>query len=202
MKDGEWIARKSNRLRVTLHARCTALDAEEQGVTLVNVTPEGCCMTTGGLALQRGVAVLVRLENGEALTGQVRWCDDERAGIEFDSYLPQHRVDYLRREQTTFLGETDHSQLAVRRSVWSHSALGSRPETPQRRAIFLLTAESRFRSIFTPENRMGHASASRLRICATRISPAIGESAGSTTLDPNGRIRLVIGQTIVNRVPS
>lgn len=117
MKDGEWIARKSNRLRVTLHARCTALDGEEQGVTLVNVTPEGCCMTTGGLALQRGVAVLVRLENGEALTGQVRWCDDERAGIEFDSYLPQHRVDYLRREQTTFLGETDHSQLAVRRSV-------------------------------------------------------------------------------------
>lgn len=118
MTDGAWIARRSERLRVTLHARCVAPGSDgEQGVTLINITPEGCCMTTGGMTLQRGAAVLVRLENGEALTGQVRWCDGERAGIEFERYLPQHRVDTLRREQTSFLSEADRSQPAVRRSV-------------------------------------------------------------------------------------
>lgn len=117
MTDGAWIVRRSNRLRVTLQVRCLVADGEDQGVTLVNITPEGCCITTGGVTLQRGVAVLIRLENGEALTGQVRWCDNERAGIEFDSYLPPHRVEYLRREQTSFLSESDRSQPSVRRSV-------------------------------------------------------------------------------------
>ena len=117
MSDGAWIVRRSNRLRITLHVRCIVADGDEQGVTLVNITPEGCCITTGGNTLLRGVAVLIRLENGETLTGQVRWCDNERAGIEFDRYLPQHRVEYLRREQTTFLSESDRSQPVVRRSV-------------------------------------------------------------------------------------
>lgn len=117
MSDGAWTARRSERLRVTLHARCNTGEGDDQGVMLVNITPEGCCMTTGGVTLQRGAAVLVRLENGEALTGLVRWCDDEKAGIEFDHFLPQSRVDYLRREQTSFLAEADRNQPLVRRSV-------------------------------------------------------------------------------------
>lgn len=117
MTDGVWVARRSERLRVTLHARCTVPGSDDQGVTLINITPEGCCMTTGGMTLQRGAAVLIRLENGEGLTGVVRWCDGERAGIEFEHYLPQSRVDYLRREQTSFLSEADRNQPAVRRSV-------------------------------------------------------------------------------------
>ncbi|MES2494429.1 MAG: PilZ domain-containing protein [Pseudomonadota bacterium] len=114
MTDRAWVTRRSDRLRVTLHARCSSADGDEQGVTLVNITPEGCCMTTGGVTLQPGAAVLVRLENGEALTGHVRWCDGERAGMEFDRYLPQHRVDHLRREQTTFLSDAERGQPAVR----------------------------------------------------------------------------------------
>lgn len=117
MSDGAWIARRSERLRVTLHARCNTADGDDHGVTLINITPEGCCMTTGGTTLQRGAAVLVRLENGEALAGLVRWCDGERAGIEFDHYLPQSRVDCLRREQTSFLSEADRNQPRAVRSV-------------------------------------------------------------------------------------
>ncbi len=112
-----WVARKSERLRVTLQARCTAPDGDDRGVTLVNITPEGCCMTLGGTTLQRGIAVLVRLQNGEALTGVVRWFDGEKAGIEFDRYLSQDRVDYLRREQSTFLSESDWTHHRVQRSV-------------------------------------------------------------------------------------
>jgi len=112
--DRAWVIRRSERLRVTLHARCSPADGEERGVTLINITPEGCCMTTGGTMLQRGAAVLVRLENDEALTGHVRWCDGERAGIEFEHYLPQYRVDHLRREQTSFLSEAERGQPAIR----------------------------------------------------------------------------------------
>jgi hypothetical protein len=118
---GAWFARRNERLRVTLHARCVSRDEggadRLAAITLVNITPEGCCMATGGATLVPGTAVLIRLESGEALTGLVRWCDGEKAGIEFEHYLPQARVDYLRREHSTFLSETDHSQLKVQRSV-------------------------------------------------------------------------------------
>lgn len=120
MADNAWFPRRTERLRVTLHARCVtpdAANAEDRGVTLVNITPEGCCMTTGGATLTPGTAVLVRLESGESLTGRVRWCDGEKAGIEFEHYLTPARVEYLRREHSTFLSETDWSQQKVQRSV-------------------------------------------------------------------------------------
>jgi hypothetical protein len=74
-------------------------------------------MTTGGQALTPMTAVLIRLETGESLTGMVRWCDGEKAGVEFHHYLPQARVEYLRREHSTFLSETDWSMKTVQRSV-------------------------------------------------------------------------------------
>ena len=121
MTDAHWHGRRTERLRVTLHARCSVSDAQgnsqDGGVTLVNITPEGCCMTTGGITLAQGTAVLVRLETGESLTGLVRWCDGEKAGIEFEHYLPAARVEYLRREHSTFLSESDPSLRKVQRSV-------------------------------------------------------------------------------------
>ena len=107
MADAGWFPRRTERLRVTLNARCSTPSADgdgvgDRGVTLVNITPE---------------AVLVRLETGEALTGLVRWCDGEKAGIEFEHYLTPARVDYLRREHSTFLSETDWSMRRVQRSV-------------------------------------------------------------------------------------
>ncbi len=121
MNDASWTSRKTERLRVTLHARCTAPGTDgserENGVTLVNITPEGCCMTTGGTALAVHTAVLVRLESGEALTGWVRWFDGEKAGVEFEHFLTPDRVEYLRREHSTFLSEVDWSQSRVQRSV-------------------------------------------------------------------------------------
>jgi len=121
VSDGTWFARRSERLRVTLNARCTSTtedgESADTGVTLVNITPEGCCMTTGGAMLANETAVLVRLESGEALTGWVRWCDGEKAGIEFDRLLSPSRVEFLRREHSSFLAEADHSQFKVQRSV-------------------------------------------------------------------------------------
>jgi len=120
--DSAWYPRRNERLRVTLNARCSAPgddggNRQDGGVTLVNITPEGCCMTTGGLTLAPHTAVLIRLETGEALTGLVRWCDGEKAGIEFYHYLAPARVEYLRREHSTFLSETDWSMQKVQRSV-------------------------------------------------------------------------------------
>lgn len=117
MKDGTWVARKSERLRVTINAACRFGADGEQGVTLVNITPEGCCMTTGGATYQRGLAVLVRLDSGEALTGVIRWSDGARAGVEFDHVLPPSRVEFLRRHQSTFLSDTQTHYLGGARSV-------------------------------------------------------------------------------------
>ncbi len=125
MADDAWFPRRAERLRVTLNARCSAAtdaglageNPSDRGVTLVNITPEGCCMTTSDHKLTSGMAVLVRLETGESLTGFVRWCDGEKAGIEFEHYLSPARVEYLRREHSTFLSESDWSERRIQRSV-------------------------------------------------------------------------------------
>ncbi|MFC3173403.1 PilZ domain-containing protein [Novosphingobium bradum] len=116
MPEQKWVHR-SERLKVTLHARMAAPDGAESGVTLVNINSEGCCLTTGGATLATGTPVLVRLESGDSLQGTVRWCDGEKAGLAFQFHLPPARVEYLRREHTTFLAEADGTVGKVQRSV-------------------------------------------------------------------------------------
>jgi len=110
-------AQRSERLKVTLHARISASDGKEAGVTLVNINSEGCCLTIGGITLSQGTPVLVRLESGDSLSGIVRWFDGEKAGLAFEHYLPPARVEYLRREHSTFLAEADTTIGKVQRSV-------------------------------------------------------------------------------------
>jgi len=110
-------AQRSERLKVTLRARISASDGGEAGVTLVNINSEGCCLTTGGVNLAQGTPVLVRLESGDSLSGIVRWFDGEKAGLAFEHYLPPARVEYLRREHSTFLAEADTTIGKVQRSV-------------------------------------------------------------------------------------
>lgn len=86
-------------------------------VVIVNVTPEGCCLTLNGTAMQVGQHVLIRLESDEALNGTVRWLRDGQAGIQFDEYLEKKRLEYLRREHSTFLSEHEWSDEPVQRSV-------------------------------------------------------------------------------------
>lgn len=136
MSDGTWVPRKSERLRITLHARCTAPGdgtdgtgdttgngddngpaSQGRSVTLVNFSAGGCCMMTEGTRLAPGTAVRLRLGSGETLTGLVRWFDGERAGVAFDYSLTPARVEYLRREHSTFLSETDWTQTRVERPV-------------------------------------------------------------------------------------
>jgi hypothetical protein len=111
-----WVHR-SERLKVTLHARISSGEDDVAGVTLVNINSEGCCLTTGGASLAEGTPVLVRLETGDSLTGIVRWFDGEKAGLAFEHYLPTARVEYLRREHSTFLAEADTTIGKVQRSV-------------------------------------------------------------------------------------
>ncbi|HET9627924.1 MAG TPA: PilZ domain-containing protein [Novosphingobium sp.] len=116
MADTQWVQR-SERLKVTLHARISAAGESEAGVTLVNINSEGCCLTTGGVTLQEGTPVLVRLESGDSLSGIVRWFDGEKAGLAFTHSLPPARVEYLRREHSTFLSEADTTIGKVQRPV-------------------------------------------------------------------------------------
>jgi len=114
--ESNWVQR-SERLKVTLHARMSAGEGAEAGVTLVNINSQGCCLTTGGVTLREGTAVLVRLESGDTIQGIVRWFDGEKAGLAFEHVLPAARVEYLRREHSTFLAEADTTIGKVQRSV-------------------------------------------------------------------------------------
>ena len=116
MPEANWVHR-SERLKVTLHANMAVGEGAEAGVTLVNINSEGCCLTTGGVTLHEGTPVLVRLESGDSLNGIVRWFDGEKAGLAFQYHLPPARVEYLRREHSTFLSEADTTIGKVQRSV-------------------------------------------------------------------------------------
>jgi hypothetical protein len=104
-------------LRVTYFARCKTPAEQECDVVIVNVTPEGCCLIHNGAAMQIGLHLLIRLESGEALHGQVRWIRDGQAGILFDEYIDRPRMEYLRREHSTFMSEHEWVDEPVQRSV-------------------------------------------------------------------------------------
>jgi len=104
-------------LKITLQAHMSADGSSDTGVTLVNINSEGCCITTGGVALRQGTPVLVRLESGDTIHGIVRWTDDDKAGLAFTHLLPPARVEYLRREHSSFLAEADATIGKVQRSV-------------------------------------------------------------------------------------
>lgn len=117
MADETWQFRRSERLRITFFARCKASEESESGVVIVNVTPEGCCITLNGAPMQTGQHILLRLASQESLTGTVRWVRDGQAGIMFDEYLEPKRMEYLRREHSTFLSKHEWTDEPVQRSV-------------------------------------------------------------------------------------
>ncbi len=127
MSGGLHTLRKSERLRVTLFASCAPRDqpveadsapARARDVVLVNITPEGCCMTVReDAAPPVGSAVLIRLVTGDALLGTIRWVRSGQAGVLFDIAIGRARVDQLRREHSTFLSEIDVAERPAQRSV-------------------------------------------------------------------------------------
>jgi len=103
VSDEFWDNRRSERLRITCFARCRTPAGEDRDVVIVNITVEGCCLRIKPGVLRSGQHILIRLESGEALTGVIRWTRADQAGVLFDEYLDRRRLDYLRREHSTFL---------------------------------------------------------------------------------------------------
>ncbi len=117
MASGPRPVRNSERLRVTLFAKCKTVEGDDSEVVTVNFTQEGCCIELNGSVVQVGQSTLLRLETGDALTGTVRWAKNGQAGLEFDFPISRERVEYLRREHSTFLSESEWPEEPVKRSV-------------------------------------------------------------------------------------
>lgn len=112
-----WVNRRAERLRISYRARCKTPAEADRDVTIVNITPEGCCIVLNGATMKLGASILLRLESDECLTGSVRWVRDGRAGVLFEEYLEPRRLDYLRREHSTFLSEIDWDHQTTTRPV-------------------------------------------------------------------------------------
>ncbi len=117
MADEVRVYRRSERLRVTYFARCKKPAEAECDVVIVNVTPEGCCISLNGAVMQLDQHILIRLETGESLNGTVRWLRDGQAGILFEEFVDPKRLEYLRRNHSTFLSEHEWTDEPVQRSL-------------------------------------------------------------------------------------
>ncbi|MFM5932417.1 MAG: PilZ domain-containing protein [Novosphingobium sp.] len=117
MSSSETVVRRSERLRITCHARYRTAAQGDHDVVIINVDSYGCCLEPKGPCPGVGQQLLIRLESGESLTGEVRWTRDGRVGVAFNEVFDRTRVEYLRREHSTFLSETEWPEEKVVRSV-------------------------------------------------------------------------------------
>ena len=117
MADEVRVYRRSERLRVTFFARCKTPAEQQCDIVIVNVTPEGCCISLNGAHMSVDQHILIRLETGETLNGMVRWMRDGQAGVQFVEFIDRNRLEYLRREHSTFLSEHEKTDTPVQRSL-------------------------------------------------------------------------------------
>ena len=80
-----------------MDAECRVPGGTFGKVSIVDLTPEGCCIFARGLILREGQAVRITPASFQALPGVVRWNARGYAGIEFDSPLYGPVAEHLQK---------------------------------------------------------------------------------------------------------
>lgn len=87
--------RRAERKHVVLTAQCRTQNGLRDDGAILDISPEGCCVSTNRLFFRVGTRVVIRPEGMEGLTGIVRWIDGDKSGVEFDSPLYGPVLDHL-----------------------------------------------------------------------------------------------------------
>ena len=90
-------SRNLKRKSVEMPAKCRTQGGLRGSGRILDLSAQGCCVSTNGLFVRVGLKVVIRPEGLEGLTGTVRWIEGMRAGIEFDAPLYEPVVDHLAR---------------------------------------------------------------------------------------------------------
>ena len=94
--------RRSERIQVTLPARCRAHRSLNADVVLSDLTAEGCCIFTKNIFLRVGERVVIRPESLEGLPAIVRWVYRHQAGVEFEQPLYGPVAEHLQQRYVAF----------------------------------------------------------------------------------------------------
>lgn len=105
-------------------------------VGVLDLSPNGCRIDTGGSALAIGSPVFVRLDQLGAVRAIVRWQEDRIAGLEFDSPLYPPVVDHLvanwpERGQVTVAAKRDAPFLLASRNDSTSRLVLPTSQSPQ-----------------------------------------------------------------------
>ena len=88
------MARREDRHPLALSANCRTLHSRKN-VSLWDLSSRGCRVLLDGMELKIGQCIVLKTEGLEALSGIVRWCRDDFAGVEFDNPLHPSVVGHL-----------------------------------------------------------------------------------------------------------
>ena len=94
--------RRSERISVTLPARCRTHRNLHADVVLSDITAEGCSIFTKNIFLRVGERVVIRPESLEGLPAIVRWAYRNRAGVEFEQPLYGPVAEHLQQRYVAF----------------------------------------------------------------------------------------------------
>lgn len=104
--------RREARDRIAMPGRLRRNVTCRTEVGVLDLSPNGCRIDTGGSLLAIGSPVFVRLDQLGAVRATVRWQEDRIAGLEFDSPLYPPVVDHLVAnwpEQGGVVGAVEHA---------------------------------------------------------------------------------------------
>ena len=89
------VPRNAERKAVELAAQCRTQGGVRGKGTITDISSEGCCVASKAVFFQIGMHVMIKPEGLEGLTGVVRWIEDSRAGVEFDTPIYPPVVEHL-----------------------------------------------------------------------------------------------------------
>src|SRR5258706_6291122 len=97
--------RRTERLPVTITAKCRSLTGMAGDVVLQDITPEGCRVLTRSAVLNVDQRIVIRLESMEGVPATVRWVTRHEAGLEFDWPLYGPVVEHLHRKHAASVAD-------------------------------------------------------------------------------------------------
>ena len=95
--------RREQRLTLAMPARCRMLSGFTEDVVIRDISEGGCRIASTVLRLRAGDRVVLRTAGLEGLSGMIRWCEGNEAGVAFERPLYIAVVEHLHREYVTFL---------------------------------------------------------------------------------------------------